>query len=331
MPRRQTLFILLVSLGLVGLAFGPHARSEEATLDELRSRLIAARNGHERDAALDAIQERISDPRRLAEWLGTLPDATRTEGDVVLRRAWAHLAAGTPASARPLLEQLRASGYSGGVVDAYLGEVTRLEDEPELALEHLARACKLGYRSDFVVECARKAAYDIRRASPSQEAEEVPAYATALADLIRHYDHPVLQGTLARWLLEDYAAYAIPGRDRAKAWARLAAPHALAGAKTSPKSGVDARLLLTAAEALEREDRETEGRTLRFDLLAEAYTLARHPDEHRMPQAVALLAEAALRERRYELAYRLARERLTISDSPLARRVLDALPPDLGD
>ena len=43
------------------------------------------------------------------------------------------------------------------------------------------------------------------------------------------------------------------------------------------------------------------------------------------------MIESALREGRYELAARLARQRLDLSDSPAARRVLAALPPDLGD
>lgn len=325
----STLVVVLLGSVLVGLS--TRARSEEPTLDDLEARLASARNAHERDAALDQIQERIPDPRRLAQWLGALPDGVRRQGEVMLRRGWAHLAAGDPAAARPLLEEVQAKEGAQGVVQAYLGEVTRLDGDPERALELLTAACELGYRDGFVVESGRKAAYDLRLASPSKDAKGVPAYATALAKLVASWDHPLLRGTLARWLLEDYRAYAVPSRDRAKAWARFAAPHALAAAATEPVSGVGPILLLEAAQALRVEDRESGGGTLRFDLLAEAYTRARSPDGHRLPQAVALLAEAALGEQRYSLAHRLARERLTISDSPLARRVLDALPPDVGD
>ena len=323
--------VLVAALGIIATAAGRQARSDEPTLDDLQARLTSARNAHERDAALDQIQERISDPRRLAQWLGALPKGVRSQGEVLLRRGWAHLAAGDPTAARPLLEKVHAKGGAQGVVQAYLGEVTRLDGDPERALELLAAACELGYRDGFVVESGRKAAYDLRLASPSKDAKGVPAYATALAKLVASWDHPWLRGPLARWLLEDYRAYAVPSRDRAKAWARFAAPHALAAAATEPVSGVGPILLLEAAEALRVEDRESGGGTLRFDLLAEAYTRARSPDGHRLPQAVALLAEAALAEQRYSLAHRLARERLTISDSPLARRVLDALPPDVGD
>ena len=117
--------------------------------------------------------------------------------------------------------------------------------------------------------------------------------------------------------------------------ASKAAVHALAAlvAEGDAAAGDGTRLAFDAAAALAPQDRESDGRTLRFDLLAWAYRLGNRPDDdtHTLPAAVALLAEAALQEERYELAARLARQRLDLSDSPAARRVLAALPPDIGD
>ena len=71
----------------------------------------------------------------------------------------------------------------------------------------------------------------------------------------------------------------------------------------------------------------------RFDLLAQAVRLGETPggEGHEVPEALAALAEEALGKGRWLLADKMARRRLAISDSPAARRVLLALPPDVGD
>ena len=124
-----------------------------------------------------------------------------------------------------------------------------------------------------------------------------------------------------------------PERTRAKLWARTAGAHALEAfrlAKTPPQGG--AELAFDAARALEYLDRATEGRTDRFDLLVKALELGQDPNggPPQFPQVLVFLAEGAAREGRFELAHRLATQRLEVSNSPRARRLLRSLPPDLG-
>ena len=88
-----------------------------------------------------------------------------------------------------------------------------------------------------------------------------------------------------------------------------------------------------AAVFLEAADEASAGDSPRFELLTHAVKLgdAEAMDRpHPLPKALVLLGEAALAEGRYALAYRMASRRLDISWSPRARRLLDALPPDLG-
>lgn len=319
-------------------------RSEEADLDSLRGRLVGARTPLAVDEALDALAERIGssggfeDARDFGDWLGQLPPEVAERSRVLLRRGWAYLAARRPAdAAAPLHAVLEHGGEETGVALAYLGEAARLAGEPARAFERLTAACLEGYRTAFVVESAHKAAFVMRQEKPSKAFDDLPDYAVALDGILDVFDHPLLRTAAARWLLDDYAAYAIPGTKRARLWARVAARHALAAAPSIadlPSSGTEGtRLFFDAAVALEPEDRATAGRTLRFDLLSWAYRLGNRPDQdtHAIPPVVAMLAQAALDEGRYQLADRLARQRLGISDSPAARRVLDALPPDVGE
>ena len=115
---------------------------------------------------------------------------------------------------------------------------------------------------------------------------------------------------------------------------QVAAKHALVAVRTArPTIAGSEALVYDIALALEREDVRREGATLRFDLLSWAYRLGRDAmgAGHKRPQVLTWLAEAAEREGRFPLAYRLAQERLEISNSPRARALLMTLPPDLGD
>lgn len=138
---------------------------------------------------------------------------------------------------------------------------------------------------------------------------------------------------MARALLDDLKAFETTTSERGQAWALFAGElaHGLLARAPGLEGGLD--LAADAGLALTDLDRAKEGRTPRFDLLARAYALGRIPERegHERPELLAVLAEAALAEGRYELAHRLARERLAISESPAARRVLLRLPPDVGD
>jgi hypothetical protein len=146
-------------------------------------------------------------------------------------------------------------------------------------------------------------------------------------------DDRVVEATIARALLDDLAAFDKSTTARGKAWATEAGRLALSVLRKERGVTGGAKMALDAAEALDAQDVENGGRTVRFDLLALAYDLGKPVDRegHDLPGVLILLAEAALREQRYELAHRLARERLALSESPAARRILLRLPPDVGD
>lgn len=334
--RSVALLALLCIVATSGLA------EDRVDLESLRETLIGARSRAAADTALDALAARIGqqpgfpDHGAFGDYLGRLPARTAAHPRVQLRRGWAYLAAGRTDAAGQILGTLaEAGGEDGPVARAYLGEAARQAGDLEGAVEFLAAAAAAGYRDPFVVEAVHKAAFQMRDRKPSKEFEGLPQYVGALETVLAAFDHPTFHGIVARWLLDDYGAYAVPGRDRAVRWASKAAEHALAALRRegAAAAGDGTRLAFDAAAALEPEDRATQGRTLRFDLLSWAYRLGNRPDEdsHTLPAAIALLAEAALAEHRYELAARLARQRLDISDSPAARRVLAALPPDLGN
>lgn len=312
------------------------AWTEDEDLGRLRADLVGARHADELGRALDAAVARIgerpgfTDHAAFADWLGELPEPLVSHVSVRLRRGWGYLAADRRGDARPLFEGVVSEdGPEAAVATGYLGEIARREGEFKRAFELLAAAARDGWRDSFVVDSARKAAFQMHEATPSKAFDGLPDYASALEGFLDVFDDAGLHGTLARWLLDDHAAYARPGSERARLWANAAAPHAMVAAVRSAEGGADARLAYDAARALPADD----AHPLYFDLLAEAWRLGDRPadDTHEIPQVVAHLAEAALEEGRFELAHRLARQRLAISDSPLARRVLSRLPPDLGD
>jgi len=336
---KRSIVLLVPCVLLVCFVNAGPARSESPDLASLERALEKARTPADTERALDALTDRIGktpgfrDAGAFGDWLGSRRGVSERPR-VMLRRGWAYLAAGRPGAAKPLLEAVhRRGGEASGVALAYLGETARQDGDLGRALELLTQAAREGYRDTFVMESAQKAAFQMRTGTPSKTFDGLPDYVEAGHRFFAVYPHTTFQGAVARWLLDDYGAYARPGAERARTWARAAAELALPALRDAATSGADARLAFDAAQALAPEDDETRGRTLRWALMAWAYRLGNRPDEdtHDIPQAIVRLAELAVRDGRYELANRLARQRLAISDSPAARRVLAALPPDLGE
>ncbi len=336
-PLYRLAALLLAALVLVG-ARAVAARGE-SSLADLRRALLEAHGDDAVGRALDALQARVGQVDGLADlgafgdWLGGLPDGRAAQPLVLLRRGWAYVSAKRGQDALAPLETVLKDDPSQGRVRAYLGEALRQAGRLEDALAMLATAVKAGYVAPHVHESALEAVLGLRRDRPAREAESLPAYAQAVVPFLLVVEDDALHATLARALLDDLAAYDKPDGARGLLWAQAAGQHAWhVLARTDQVQG-GARLALDAALALESADAAAEGRTPRFDLLARAYVLGKPSDRegHDLPEVLPLLAEAALAEGRYELAHRLARERLELSESPAARRALLKLPPDVGD
>jgi hypothetical protein len=313
---------------------------DEPGLPELRRALLEAHGDQAVGQALDRLQERIGKVKELADvgafgdWLGGLPDGRDAHPVVLARRGWAYTAARRGAEALPLLEAALKDDPSRGYVRATLGEALRQAGRPAEALDMLATARRAGYDAPHLRESALEAMWGLRRSGAVKSATALPDYAKAVGPYLLAGEDPVLRARLARALLDDLAAYGAPDTaERSLAWAECAGEHAHHVLSRQAEVEGGARLAFDAAVALTRLDEAKEGRTPRFDLLAAAYARGKPTDRegHDLPQVLPLLAEAALREGRFELAERLARERLDLSESPAARRVLLALPPDLGD
>lgn len=335
---RRALALLLGLLAFAGAALTAAAKGGPSVPD-LRRRVLEARTPEEVGGALDALQARVGqDPAlpdlgALGDLLGALPDGRDRHPRVLERRGWAYVAVRRGAEAVPVLTAALADDPGRGRVRAYLGEAQRQAGDPAAGLATLATAVRAGYDAPHLRESALQAVLALRRDRPAAAATGLPAYAEAAAPLLQAVHDEALRLTLAQALLEDLAAFEQPGTERGGLWALAAGENAqrlLEGA--GPVEG-GARLALAAARALAPLDRRRDGRTPRLDLLTQAYVRGRPADRegHDLPEVLPLLAEALLAEGRYEAAHRLARERLALSESPAARRVLEALPPDVGD
>ncbi len=340
--RRGLLLLapLVLAGSLYGRISGVARGSDEPTLEHLLGALLRADDDTKVEAALDAIAARVGAPQgfrdqgALADWLGRIAPSAAKQPRVLLRRGYAYVAVGRGQDAIEPLTEAAATERTRTAATAYLGEAYRQSGDPARALEVLAEAARLGYEpSRFLDEAALKAAFSIRQNEVRQAAKDLPRYAAASAVYLASRPSPAVEAAVARWLLDDADAYAPVGSEREARWSAFAAKEAVAAVRADPTIAGGPRLCYDAALGLAAEDARTGGRTLYFDCLACAYRLGRGPDRdtHEIPQAIALLAEAALREGRYRLALRLARERLAVSDSPLAREVLRDLPPDVAD
>jgi hypothetical protein len=315
------------------------AHAKEPTLADLRRRVLEANTPELVGAALDAVQARIGKEPELADagafgdWLGGLPDGRDKHAAVVVRRGWAYVVAKRGAEAVPLLAAALADDPSRGYVRAYLGEAQRQAGDEAAALTTLATAVRARYDAPHLRDSALQAVLGLRLSKSTKDAEGLPEYAKAAAPYLAVVDDRAVEATVARALLDDLEAFDKPTTARGKAWAAEAAARAASVlGKTRDVEG-GARLALDAARALGPEDAAQGGRTPRFDLLALAYDLGKPRDRegHDLPEVLLLLGEAAFGEGRYEMAHRFARERLAISESPAARRLLLRLPPDVGD
>ena len=331
--------ILLPLLLAAVVLLGGEVAAKEEPLERLLGNLLRAETNDAVDRALDSLATRIGDRTEFpnagafGDFLGQVAEPKRSHPRVQLRRGWAYIAAGRGREAIGLLEKAERDAPSKPTALAYRGEALRQSGDAARALAVLTEAAGAGYTNAFLPEAALKAAFSLRDPARIRATDGLPPYAEPLAAFLETRPDPVLHASLARWILEDLQAYEIPGSERAGRWAEHAGKQVLKALQLDRGLAGGAQLALDAAVALEAEDRDREGATDRFDLLAWAVRLGAGPDSerHAVPPALAFLAEAALREGRYELAYRMARRRLDVSDSPLARQVLMQLPPDIGD
>lgn len=334
---------LLLAVLLLAVCLHPAATAhggDAPTLERLLGNLLRASSDRQVDQALDDLAVRIgqvpgfADEAAFADWLGAIAEARARHPRVLLRRGWAYVTAGRGRAALEPLDLARADREAEPVALAYLGEAWRQAGEPAQALTFLKRAVEAGYgQTTYLDEAALKAGFDLRSGASSRDAAGLPAYAQPLAEYLNVRPAAALHAALARWILDDHGAYARDGERRSRQWSTFGAQHALATVRLDPGVERGARLCLDAATALRSDHPSIQERPLYADCLAQAYRLGRgpDPDRHELPQAIAYLAQAALEEGRFELAGRLARERLRVSDSPLAREVLRALPVDLGE
>lgn len=336
--RRGACLWLLLACALLASVPGLHA--EEETLPVLRRKLLEAPADKEQAIgyALDRLTAHIGpgeffeDHGAFADWLATIPDGRAEHPLVRLRRGWAYVRARRGKEAVPHLEAALKDNPSDGLRRAYLGEALRQSGRLEEAAAMLITAAELGHEGTHLDESFRNTVHGLRMAQIAGHAEGLPDYVRTIQAWLEVRPTAAWHFSLARWLLDDMATFEKPDRERGKQWAETAGRHALQALDLDATGFEGAvELAFDAAAALEVVDAERGGRTARFDLLAWVYRLGAIPaeDSHRYPTAITWLAEAAAREGRFELAFRLATRRLEISWSPRARRLLMRLPPDL--
>jgi hypothetical protein len=217
---------------------------------------------------------------------------------------------------------------------AYLGEAKRLAGDATGAANDLARALDDGAADALVLPAVRRIVIGLREKPPPVASEALPAYAQVAARFLSRRRMDDVSRAVADWLDWDaWQARSVPKRAaflRAEAVRRAwdwveggAADEAVARARKAFEAAEWAATLGDLSRSVPD----------RFDLLAAAVRLGEtgEVERHEVPEAVAALAEVALERGRWVLAASLARRRLAISDSPAARRVLLALPPDVGD
>jgi len=338
-PLAYAPHLMLVVLVLLAGTHGIFAE-EDATLPVLRRKLLEASDEPRIGAALDRLTDKIGeagfflDHAAFAEWLGTIPDGRADHPLVKQRRGWAYVRAKMGAQAIPLLEAALENEPGDGLTRAYLGEALRQAGRYLEAAEKLASALRCGHDGKHVHESLVQTVILSQRASISGHADDLPEYVLAAEIYLAVKSEAAVHFLIASMLSKDYRTFEKPDRERGRHWLQVAAKHALVAVRTArPTIAGSEKLVYDIALALEREDVRREGATLRFDLLSWAYRLGRDAmgAGHKRPQVLIWLAEAAEREGRFKLAYRLAQERLEVSNSPRARALLMTLPPDLGD
>jgi hypothetical protein len=185
-----------------------------------------------------------------------------------------------------------------------------------------------------VLPAVRRTAIGLHDKPPPVVGEALPAYAEVAGRFLSRRRMDDVSRAVADWLDWDaWQARSIPRRAaflRAEA-VRRAWDWVEGG--SADEAVARARKAFEAAEWASTLGELSTSVPGRFELLAMAVRLGEtgEVDRHEVPEAVAALAEVALERGRHVLAASLARRRLAISDSPAARRVLLAVPPDVGD
>ena len=332
--------LLLPVAILACVGFGALAVRAADNLPDMRRRLLEVRDMEGINQALFDLAEKIgedgffADHGAFGDWLVALPDG-RAEHPVVRQRiGWAYIRAGRGKEALPHLEAALANDPSDGLTRSYLGEALRQGDRQMEAAEMLATAMRCGGEAKFIYDALVLTLVQLQRKNLSGHADDLPGYVIAAEKYLAVHPDARIHQMVADMLLTDFKTFEKPDRRRGQHWAKAAGRHliaALNGSSTALANG--ARMAYDAAAALEVLDRQTSGGTSRFDLLAQAYTLGINPADgtHARPRVLTLLAESAAADGRFELAYRLVQERLGISNSPRATRLLMTLPPDLED
>jgi hypothetical protein len=220
-----------------------------------------------------------------------------------------------------------------GEARAYLGEAKRQTGDLEGATSDLLRALETGASDALVLPSARRIVIALHEKPPASDAQGLPAYAVAAGRFLSRRRMDDVDRAVADWLDYDaHAARSIPKRAaflRAeavrRAWSWIAGGDA-AEAHARARKAVDVAEWVASLGADRPRDLPE-----RFDLFAAAVRLGETGESHETPEALAGLAEEALARGRYVLAATLARRRLAMGDSPAARRVLLASPPDVGE
>ena len=332
--RRLPWLLLLVA----ALIWGPTpANAREPNMPELRRKLEFAKGDRAVAEALDALTKRIGkhdairDHAAFASWLGKLPGENAQHALVLQRQGWAYVSARQGEKALAPLRASLKKDPGRGPTRAYLGEALRLTGDFDEAAEMFPTAVAAGYDEPHLQQSVIENALAIRRRDLGKSSSGLPPYAKALATWGKQRPDPEADALLGQWLLEDLNAYDKPSSTRGALWAKTAADallRALTRSKTPIQGG--AILALDAAKAVTALDKEAEGRSPHFDLLVWSVRLGTEGGaQHPKPQVYVLLADAALRAHRFELAKDMAQRRLAISHSPSALRVLRQLPPDL--
>ncbi len=331
-----------LAAALLALAVGPGlAAGESDTADSVKAALVhAAGRGDpkalsealDRAAALAGKDPSLPDLGAVADLVASLPQSVTSLSLVQVRVGWMYVTAKRGRDALGPLSAALSADPRNGIARSYLGEAKRQAGDPLGAADDLARAWADGADDAHVLPSVRKIVFDLRKEAPPAEGDAFPPYAVAAAKALAVKDVPDLRYSLATWLAFD--ADGLRGAPERVARLRSEAARHAAAVLANPgeaQAGALARLAYDAANWV----RELPPKDVpdRFELLCAAVRLGGLPegDAHEVPEALAALAEEALAKGRFSLAERMARRRLAMSDSPAARRVLLALPPDLGE
>ncbi|MFO0934363.1 MAG: hypothetical protein U1E39_16875 [Planctomycetota bacterium] len=336
--------LLFVAVLAAAVAAVPVARAEDDAVTAAGAALVEAAKSRDAGrvaAALEAADALVgpgaSFPTRadLADWLGGLPDAVTSLDVVKVRRAWLYVAGKRGKDAVPLLDAALAKDPKNTLLRSYLGEAKRQTGDLAGAMEAWKAALEAGAPDDQVLPSVRRLVYDLHQEREKDPADALPRYATVAAPLLAMRPMADVEEALYDWLVYD-ALMARPDAARVARLRTEAARHVAVAARGTIPEGDRTRVARKALEAGQfvaglasaPDDVPTA-----FDLFAAAVRLGQvaGAEGHEVPEALTALAEAALAKGRFVLAAAMARRRLAISDSPAARRVLEAVPADVGD